>query len=131
VNAEFNWWLLLVGLVIGAGLAWVVLDDRDRGRASSLIERDEEDVAAESSWISAQLAHRGAAVDADVAEVVLRLHAEYLDSDGWTPDQDREATIEENRMPAQLEAPPNDRNIARTAENASRPEESGERLTRT
>ena len=31
VNAEFNWWLLIVGLVVGAGLVWlVVLDSRRR-----------------------------------------------------------------------------------------------------
>ena len=26
VNAEFNWWLLIVGLVVGAGLVWFVAD---------------------------------------------------------------------------------------------------------
>ena len=31
MNAEFNWWLLIVGLVVGAGLVWlVVLDSRRR-----------------------------------------------------------------------------------------------------
>ena len=30
VNAEFNWWLLIVGLVVGAGLVWFVLMDARR-----------------------------------------------------------------------------------------------------
>ena len=31
MDAEFNWWLLIVGLVVGAGLVWlVVLDSRRR-----------------------------------------------------------------------------------------------------
>lgn len=31
MNAEFNWWLLIVGLVVGAGLTWLVVGDtRDR-----------------------------------------------------------------------------------------------------
>jgi hypothetical protein len=35
VNGEFNWWLLILGLVIGAGLVWLVLADTRR-RASDL-----------------------------------------------------------------------------------------------
>jgi hypothetical protein len=30
VNAEFNWWLLIVGLVIGAALVYLVLADSSR-----------------------------------------------------------------------------------------------------
>jgi hypothetical protein len=85
VNAEFNWWLLLVGLVIGAGLAWVVLDDRGRGPNASEALTDEEAVDAEASWIAEQLSADGRSVDPDVAAAILRLHAEYADADGWTP----------------------------------------------
>ena len=38
VNAEFNWWLLIVGLVIGAGLVWLVLAD-SRRREVDILER--------------------------------------------------------------------------------------------
>jgi hypothetical protein len=27
VNAEFNWWLLIVGIVVGAGLTFLVISD--------------------------------------------------------------------------------------------------------
>ncbi len=30
VNSEFNWWLLIVGLVVGAGLVWLVVADSRR-----------------------------------------------------------------------------------------------------
>ena len=39
MNAEFNWWLLIVGLVVGAGLVWFVVADSRRRDAD--IEADE------------------------------------------------------------------------------------------
>ena len=39
MNAEFNWWLLIVGLVIGAGLVWLVVAD-SRRREADLSERE-------------------------------------------------------------------------------------------
>jgi hypothetical protein len=104
VNAEFNWWLLLVGLVIGAGLAWVVLEDR-RGSAGD-VAADEEDLEAEASWIAAQLSDNGRSVDPDLAAEVLRLHAEYADADGWTPPTRATATVETIDRPRMQAAKP-------------------------
>ena len=72
--AEFQWWLLLVGLVAGGGLVAVVTMD---GR------RREEDIAglerrAETTWIVDRLAAGGQWVDPAAVEAVLRLHREYL-----------------------------------------------------
>jgi hypothetical protein len=74
VNAEFNWWLLIVGLVIGAGLTWLVLAD-SRRREVDIVERER---AAEALWIAEAMAEAGHDVDdGDVLEI-LRLHADYL-----------------------------------------------------
>ncbi len=72
--AEFQWWLLIVGLVAGGGLVAVVTMD---GR------RREEDVAelerrAETVWIADRLSGPGGNVDAEAVGSVLRLHREYL-----------------------------------------------------
>jgi len=72
--AEFQWWLLIVGLVAGGGLVAVVTSD---GR------RREEDIAelerrAETTWIAERLAGPGGAVDALDVDAVLRLHREFL-----------------------------------------------------
>jgi hypothetical protein len=72
--AEFQWWLLIVGLVAGGGLVAVVMTN---GR------RREEDLAdlerrAEATWIAERLSGRGRTVDRPTVDAVLRLHREYL-----------------------------------------------------
>ncbi|MDQ3128794.1 MAG: hypothetical protein M3Q66_10145 [Chloroflexota bacterium] len=74
MNAEFNWWLLIVGLVIGAGLVWLVLAD-SRRRDVDILERERE---GEALWIADTLADAGRPVDAGDVLEVLRLHADYL-----------------------------------------------------
>lgn len=74
VNAEFNYWLLIVGLVVGAGLVWLVLSDTRR-RDADLGELERE---GEAQWIAGAMLDAGRDVDeADVLDV-LRLHAAYL-----------------------------------------------------
>lgn len=74
MNAEFNWWLLIVGLVVGAGLVWlVVADSRRREVDVGELERD-----GEAQWIAQAMTDAGRRVaTADVLDV-LRLHAAYL-----------------------------------------------------
>jgi hypothetical protein len=74
VNAEFNWWLLIVGLVIGAGLVWLVLADSRRGEAD--VPDDERE--GEARWIADGMASAGRLIDDEDVLEVLRLHAEYL-----------------------------------------------------
>ena len=72
--AEFQWWLLLVGLVAGGGLVAVVtMDGRRR-------EQDLEDLErrAETTWIVDRLAGSAEWLDPSAVEAVLRLHREYL-----------------------------------------------------
>jgi hypothetical protein len=72
--AEFQWWLLIVGLVAGGGLVAVVLMDGARRDAD--VAEDERE--AEATWISSWLAGEGRAVDRSDVEAVLRAHGEYL-----------------------------------------------------
>jgi hypothetical protein len=74
VNAEFNVWLLIVGLVVGAGLAWVVMMDGRRREA----EIDAEELPREAAWLSAVLAEDGYDVTPEAAEQALLLHRSYL-----------------------------------------------------
>jgi hypothetical protein len=74
VNAEFNWWLLIVGLVVGAGLVYLVLADSSRRDADVLAE----EVPREATWIAASMAAEGRAIDPPTAERVLELHRAYL-----------------------------------------------------
>ena len=71
--AEFQWWLLLLGLVAGGGIVAVVYMDSARR------EQDIEDaeLPAEATWISERLTTRGRAVDAATVERVLVEHRAY------------------------------------------------------
>ncbi|HET8784230.1 MAG TPA: hypothetical protein VFM38_01240 [Candidatus Limnocylindrales bacterium] len=76
VNAEFNWWLLIVGLVVGAGVAWFVLMDSRRRE----VDIDERERPREALWLSRMLSDEGHPVTPEVTERLLALHAAYLDA---------------------------------------------------
>lgn len=97
MNAEFNWWLLIVGLVVGAGLVWLVMADSAR-RESELAESER---AGEALWIADALAGRGRPVAPDRIEEILRLHAEYLAA----PPPDDPAAPPGEEMPAPAPGP--------------------------
>jgi hypothetical protein len=72
--AEFQWWLLLVGLVAGGGLVAVVsMDGRRREEDLDDLERQ-----AEANWIAERLGSRDRNLDAGTVASVLRIHREYL-----------------------------------------------------
>lgn len=74
MNDEFNWWLLIVGLVVGAGLVWLVVAD-SRRREVDVQEAERE---GEARWIAEAMTDAGRpADDRDVLDI-LRLHAAYL-----------------------------------------------------
>lgn len=74
MNAEFNWWLLIVGLVLGAGLVWFVLaDSRRREVDVDAVERPRE-----AAWLSQAMAEDGVNVPPEIAERLLELHGRYL-----------------------------------------------------
>jgi hypothetical protein len=76
VNAEFSWWILMVGLIVGAGLVWFVVADQRRREVD--IETDER--AQEALWLSVSLEDEGHHVTPETAERLLALHRAYLEA---------------------------------------------------
>jgi hypothetical protein len=74
MTAEFDWWLLIVGLVVGAGLVWLILAEWPRQDE----ELADEEIRLEAGWIAAQLLADGRPIEPEVAELVLRQHRSYL-----------------------------------------------------
>ena len=92
MNAEFNWWLLIVGLVVGAGLVWfVVADSRRRDVDIDAAERPRE-----ALWLSGVLHREGQKVSPEVAERMLELHRIYLEA----PPPDDPVEMSAEREPA-------------------------------
>ena len=117
MNAEFNYWLLIVGLVVGAGLVWLVLADSNR-RDSEIADRE---LPLEATWISEALRDDGRSVDPPTVEQILRLHRTYLTApppDG--PELDPEPTGIEPSPALDRRPPP-------TTGEVRAPEASGER----
>ena len=70
--AEFNVWLLLVGIVAGGALTWLVLAELGRHDA----EVGEEELRAEATWLAGAV--DDPRLDAALAEDVLHAHRRYL-----------------------------------------------------
>ena len=104
---DFNWWLLIIGVVAGGLLTWLVLAESTRREREIGLE----ELPAEAAWIARTLA--SPSVDADVVEDVLRAHRRYL---GFPPPDvlvapDELAALEARGVaaepPADLVAEPN------------------------
>ena len=76
MNAEFNVWLLIVGLVVGAGLVWLVIMDTRRRE----VEIDSVERPREAAWMSAVMIEDGFDVSPAAAERMLELHRAYLEA---------------------------------------------------
>ena len=76
MNDGFNWWLLVVGLVVGAGLVWFVLTDSKRRESD--VEADER--TREAAWLSAMLDEEGWVVPPEATGRLLELHRAYLEA---------------------------------------------------
>ena len=96
MNAEFNWWLLIVGLVLGAALTWLVMAESTRRDA----DVNESEQRGEALWIATMLSSSGEPPDAGRVEQILRLHREYLAA---PPPDDPEADVAEE--PVAIEPP--------------------------
>jgi hypothetical protein len=96
VNAEFNVWLLIVGLIVGAGLVWLVLMDSRRREA----EIDAEERPREAAWLAAVMAEDGYEVSPEAAERLLLLHRAYLGAPPPDPIEEEPAAEVDPTEPA-------------------------------
>ncbi len=74
MNDEFQWWLLLVGLVIGALLVFLVMVDFTR----SADEQTEAELIHEADWIAGLFAGTAGEVDPALVQEILRLNRDWL-----------------------------------------------------
>ena len=95
MNAEFNWWLLIVGLVVGGGLVWFVVADSRRREA----DVDARERPREALWLSSVLEREGHAVDAVAAERMLVLHQAYLAAVPPDPEPDQDPLLSTGSLP--------------------------------
>src|SRR5262245_4886063 len=72
--AEFDWWLLVVGLVVGGGLVYLVLLESRRREA----DVETEELEAEATFVSERLADGGLKISREDVADVLREHRAYL-----------------------------------------------------
>lgn len=72
--AEFQWWLLFVGLIAGGGLVAIVsMDGRRREEDLAQLEQ-----RAEATWIADRLASQDGDLDPGTVASILQMHREYL-----------------------------------------------------
>ena len=102
MNAEFNWWLLIVGLVVGAGLVWLVIADWSRREQ----DVSDEERSAESAWIAREMHQRGEHVDPEAAYEILAMHREYLRRTGDLDAPDETPGSDELAWPDEFSDPP-------------------------
>lgn len=74
MNDEWQWWALILGILLGVGGYWLL---RER------LPRREEDVdpverIAEAEWISRSVERMGGQAPPEVISIILDLHREYL-----------------------------------------------------
>jgi predicted nucleic acid-binding protein len=89
VNDEFQVWALVLGLALGAALAWFALGSA--GHAADLESHETDDERAlEADWLARELTRQGHPVDADTLEAALALHHDL--AAGRTADAARRAS---------------------------------------
>lgn len=74
MNNEYAWWLLVVGLAVGAVVVWLLIG----GPARQEDDVEEEERALEASWISGTIERAGGVAPAELVAQVLELHQAYL-----------------------------------------------------
>jgi hypothetical protein len=110
MTAEFNRWLLLLGLVVGGGLTWLVLAETRR-REQDL---EDDELAEEAAWLEARMAEEGQPLPAETLERVIQLHRAYLaitpsdepSADPWLAEEPEAQSVHEDGPVSKRTPPP-------------------------
>jgi hypothetical protein len=100
--AEFNLWLLVLGIAAGAAVTWVVI---------GTISRNDDEVAteeqvAEAEWIARTIEEHGGRVPSQLVTQILALHRRYLQGGAVipVPEPEPDADASDGRVEAAEEA---------------------------
>lgn len=102
--AEFNLWLLVLGIAAGAAVTWVVI---------GTISRNDDEVAAEeqvaeAEWIARTIEEHGGRTPSQLVTQILALHRRYLQGGAVIPvpepDEDADVDTPDGRVEAAEEA---------------------------
>ncbi len=74
MNDSFQWWLIIVGIGIGIGLAWLVMGRLAR-HDDDLFDAERQ---REAAWIGRNIASYGGVASETLVEEILELHRQYL-----------------------------------------------------
>ncbi|HEU4671297.1 MAG TPA: hypothetical protein VFS32_00180 [Candidatus Limnocylindrales bacterium] len=80
MTSDFDWWLLLVGIVVGAGLAWLVVAEFGPSAVPDP-ESEQTELQLEADWIAARFEERGATIDRALLADALELDRLYRTPD--------------------------------------------------
>jgi hypothetical protein len=100
--AEFNLWLLVLGIAAGAAVTWVVIGTIARNDDEVAAEEQ----AAESEWIARTIEEHGGRAPTELVAQILGLHRRYLQGGAVIPVPGPEAdedTADAADEPAQVE----------------------------
>ena len=74
MNNEYEWWMLILGVALGAFFLWLLIGRLPRRE----VDVEERERAAEARWISETIGRWGGAAPPELVAQVLDLHREYL-----------------------------------------------------
>ena len=73
MNDEFQVWVLVLGLALGAALTWFALGGAGHAADPGSLETDDER-ALEADWLARELTRQGRPADAETLDAALALH---------------------------------------------------------
>jgi hypothetical protein len=98
--AEFNLWLLILGIAAGAAVTWVVIGTIARNDDEVAAEEQ----AAEAEWIAGTIEEHGGRAPTQLVTQILALHRRYLHGGAVIPVPGPESE-EEADTPEEADAP--------------------------
>jgi hypothetical protein len=98
--AEFNLWLLVLGIAAGAAVTWVVIGTIARNDDEVAAEEQ----AAEADWIARTIEEHGGRAPTQLVAQILSLHRRYLQGGVVIPVPEPEPEADAAAEPVEVEA---------------------------